>query len=404
MKCAYLLLSALVLTGIAWAQDTRSSRPQSEPASTQPRLVCESDERCRRLARDLMERGVKYLLAAQEKDGGWAADNGPGITCLVLKALIREPGVGPDHAAVRRGLECVLKSQRDDGGIYGAEGLYKNYESAVALSMFAVLKKPEYRDRIATLQKFLKDLQWDEGEDKSPDDPWYGGAGYGNQRRPDLSNTHMMLDALRDSGLPADDPAYRKALIFIQRCQMMGETNDQAFAKGSTQGGFIYSPTNGGESKAGYEQVAGRNELRCFGSATYGGFKSLLYAGLKRDDSRVQAALGWIRRYWTLEYNPNMPERQTKEGLYFYYHVFARALCAWGEDAIEDVHGQRHNWRQELVGQVSSLQQEDGSWVNTADRYMEGIPALTTAYVMLALQEAYPDEAAAGEAKVASSE
>ena len=309
---------------------------------------------------------------------------------LVLKALIQEPAVGPKHAAVKRGVEFVLKSQRDDGGLYSAEGLLKNYETSVALSMLAVLQDPAYDKPIAALQKFLKDNQWDEGEGKSLDDPFYGGAGYGQGKRPDLSNTQMMLEALRDSGLPKDDPTYKKALIFIQRCQMRGETNDQPFAKGSTQGGFIYTPVNGGESKAGNIEIDARTELRCYGSMTYAGFKSMLYAGLTKDDPRVHAALDWICSHWTLEHNPNLPEATSREGLFYYYHVFGRALNAFGESVIRDQTGREHAWRQELTEQLAKSQKPDGSWVNDADRWMEGQPALTTAYSLLALQAAYP--------------
>ncbi len=213
--------------------------------------VTDCDRHMRARAAKLTARGAQYLLSAQEKDGGWASQQTPGITGLVLKALIQEPTVGPRHPAVRRGIEFILSYQREDGGIYHPEGLLKNYESSVALSMFAALKDPAYDRQIKALQKFLKDNQWDEGEDKSPDDPFYGGAGYGRHKRPDLSNTQMMLEALRDSGLPPDDPAYQKALVFISRCQMLSESNDQAFAKGSSQGGFIYTAAAGGVSALG---------------------------------------------------------------------------------------------------------------------------------------------------------
>lgn len=343
-----------------------------------------------RQARELIERGARYLLAAQEEDGGWASQTGPGVTCLALKALAQTPAIGPRHPAIRRGVEFVRKFQRDDGGIYFAEGLHKNYESSVALSMYARLDDDRYADDVKRLQRFLKDNQWDEGEDKSPDHPWYGGAGYGRHSRPDLSNTQMMLEALHDSGLSKDDPAFKKALVFIQRCQMLGETNDQGFAKGSSQGGFIYSPANGGESKAGTIEIDGRTELRCFGSMTYAGFKSMVYAGLSRDDPRVRAALDWIRGHWTLESNPNIPEARSKEGLFYYYYVFGRALAAWGQETIVDHAGRAHAWRSELVETLAGAQQPDGHWVNTADRYMEGIPALTTAYALLSLQAAFP--------------
>jgi squalene-hopene/tetraprenyl-beta-curcumene cyclase len=341
-------------------------------------------------AESLIKRGARYLLAAQEEDGGWASQSGPGISALVLKALIQTPSVGSEHPAVQRGIRFVLRFQRDDGGVYAANGLLKNYETSVVLSMFAALKGDKYKEQTARAQKFLKQLQWDEGEEKSIDDVWYGGAGYGHGKRPDLSNTQMMLEALHDSGLPKDDPVYKKALVFIQRCQMLGETNDQRFANGSHQGGFIYSPANGGESKAGQTEIDGRQELRSYGTMTYAGFKSMLYAGLTKEDRRVKAALDWIGRYWTLDFNPNMPEKQSRQGLYYYYHVFGRAFQAWGEEIVKDDVGREHNWRAELVAKLAELQREDGSWVNEADRWMEGQPALTTAYAMLALQAAYP--------------
>jgi squalene-hopene/tetraprenyl-beta-curcumene cyclase len=390
-RCAVAAVVAGFTLGlvIPLAMGQPAAAPTTRPTSPEAWLT-QQDRQTQAEARRLAERGAKYLLSAQEEDGGWAAQSGPGVSALVLKAIIQEPTVGPKHPAVRRGVELVLRAQRDDGGIYSAEGLLKNYESSVVLSMLAILKDPAYAKQIAALQKFLRDNQWDEGQGKSPDDPWYGGAGYGQGKRPDLSNTQMMLEALHDSGLSQDDPAYKKALVFIQRCQMLGETNDQAFARGATEGGFIYSPANAGESKAGSEDLDGRSELRCYGSMTYAGFKSMLYAGLSRDDRRVQAALDWMRKHWTLTGNPNMPAAQSAEGLFCYYHVFGRALNAFGESVIRDQTGREHVWRQELVEQLAKAQKPDGSWVNDADRWMEGLPALTTAYALLALQAACP--------------
>ena len=71
---------------------------------------------------------------------------------IALKALIQEPSIGPKHPAVQRGLEFVRRFQRDDGGVYSAEGLLKSYETSVALSMFAVLKDPIGDDRETILE------------------------------------------------------------------------------------------------------------------------------------------------------------------------------------------------------------------------------------------------------------
>jgi squalene-hopene/tetraprenyl-beta-curcumene cyclase len=381
--------SRIVAVAVVLALSVAALAQSGQPGPVRPDAG-EPDDLARLQATRLTAGGARYLVATQAEDGAWGAGPGRlGITCLALKALIQEPSVGPQHGAVRRGLAFVKRSARADGGIYSAEGLLKNYESSVALSMLAALQDPAFRKEIESLQGFLKDGQWDESEGKSPDDPWYGGAGYGTHERPDLSNTQMMLEALRDSGLPPTDPTFKKALVFIQRCQMLGEGNDQAFAQGSSQGGFIYTPHGGGESKAGTITVAGREELRCYGSMTYAGLKSMVYAGLEREDPRVRAAVEWIRGNWTLDQNPNMPASQARQGLFYYYHVFGRALDAFGEAVIADRDGRTHNWRQELVAKLAEHQRPDGSWVNEADRWMEGAPALTTAYALLALQAAY---------------
>jgi squalene-hopene/tetraprenyl-beta-curcumene cyclase len=248
------------------------------------------------------------------------------------------------------------------------------------------MKNPKYDKAIKNAQTFLVKIQWDEGEGYEANHPWYGGQGYGKHKRPDLSNTQMMVEALRESGLPPDDPAYQKALRFISRSQMLAETNDQPFAKGMDSGGFIYTPANHGESMAGAESIDGDSRLRSYGSMTYAGFKSMLYAEVKRDDVRVQKALSWIRRHYTLDANPNMPEKQSREGLFYFYLVFAKAMQAWNEPTITDDRGVPHPWRSELVDKLGSLQRPDGSWVNEADRWFEGNAHLVTAYAVLAMQ------------------
>ena len=67
----------------------------------------------------------------------------------------------------------------------------------------------------------------------------------------------------------------------------------------------------------------GGTGLRSYGSLTYTGFKSMLYAGLSKKDPRVQAAYQWIRSHWDLDANPNMPGQASQEGL-SYLGLFTR--------------------------------------------------------------------------------
>src|SRR5438067_7596349 len=119
----------------------------------------------------------------------------------------------------------------------------------------------------------------------------------------------------------------------------------------------------------------------------------MIYAGLAKDDPRVKAAVGWISKHWTLEENPAMRDAnatQAQHGLYYYFYVFAHALDAYDEPVITDAQGGRHDWRVELIDKIASLQKSDGSWMGEK-RWMEDNPVLTSAYTILALEEAQKD-------------
>jgi squalene-hopene/tetraprenyl-beta-curcumene cyclase len=204
----------------------------------------------------------------------------------------------------------------------------------------------------------------------------------------------MTLDALRDAGVPSTDPTFQNALIFVSRLQNFSETNNQPWA--GNDGGFIYGPSDNrkGESFAGeYTDPNGNRRLRSYGSMTYAGLKSFIYAGLTKDDPRVKAAWGWITSNWTLSENPGLglaDPAMAQSGMYYYYHTLARALNEYNEPVIVDPRGNRHDWRVELIERMAMLQRPDGSFVGEK-RWMEDNPVLVTSYVTLALQEVLKD-------------
>lgn len=386
-----LVLAALTLDNLVVAQRTS---PTTRPVAG---IKPASREELKRKVGPAIDRALRFQAAAQREDGGWPGfhpnTSDPAITALVAQTFIQHPEYGAEHPISKRAIEFMLRFQQPDGGIYDPRLPYLNYSTSVAVMALASANSPALQSKVEAAVQCLKDNQWAEpkcdndGKLITPSHPWYGGAGYGNHKRPDLSNTQMMLEALHQSGLPADDPVYQKALKFVERCQMLAMTNDQPFAAESTDGGFIYTAAFGGHSQAGTDESAGAGQrLRSYGSMTYAGFKSMLYARVDREDPRVRAAWEWIRRYYTLESNPNMPGAQSKEGLYYFYHVFAKALQAWGEPLVVDHQEVPHDWRADLAEQLLKTQREDGSWVNEADRWMEDNPHLVTAYAVLALQ------------------
>jgi squalene-hopene/tetraprenyl-beta-curcumene cyclase len=173
-------------------------------------------------------------------------------------------------------------------------------------------------------------------------------------------------------------------LVFVSRCQNLEtEHNITPFSAKNPDGGFYYSPVGEGASPAGKTANGG---LRSYGAMTYAGLKSMIFAGVSPDDPRVQAATQWIQKHYDLETNPGLGDA----GLYYYYHLFAKALDALGKDEIVDAEGKSHNWRAELLDELASRQQEDGSWVNTNSQWFEGDANLVTGYALLTLSYCKP--------------
>lgn len=340
----------------------------------------------------MIARAIAYLRPQQGEDGSWSGNrNEPGITALVATALLRTRRITPDEPAIARAMGFLEKYVGPRGGF--SEDKRSVYTTSVALMAFHEANKSgRYDALIKGCQEFLKASQYDEGEKKGPNDPQYGGLGYGDGKsRPDLSNTAFMMEALRDSGLPADDPALQKALVFVSRCQnLKSEFNDQPWADKVNDGGFIYTSGTAGPPPgvAGREAEKARAEARALDGGirstagmTYSGLKSMLYAGLKPDDIRVKAALGYIARNYTLEENPGSGQN----GLYYYYLMFARAMAALGKPTFVDAEGKEHDWKADLVAALARRQDASGAWVNKDDRFMEGDPNIVTSYALMAL-------------------
>ncbi|TWT46712.1 prenyltransferase/squalene oxidase repeat-containing protein [Botrimarina hoheduenensis] len=330
-------------------------------------------------------RAVAYLRAAQSEDGSYSSFAGPAITALVATGLM-DNGLTPVDPTVARTLTYLEGFVQEDGGVYGPDSMYRNYETCVAVQCLdRAAKSPnaprDYADTLAGAEVFLKGLQWDEAEGHDPTSTSYGGAGYGKHRRPDLSNTAFLVEALHALGRGPEDPAIQRALLFVSRTQNLeSEHNTTPFSVKVGDGGFYYTPAAGGSSQAGETETGG---LRSYGSMTYAGLKSMIYAGVGPDDPRVQAARTWIARHYTLEENPQMGSA----GYYYYLHTFAKALAAVGDETFADAEGVQHRWRAELIAKLAELQTPAGSWINPNERWLEADPNLSTAYALLALAQ-----------------
>ncbi|MCI0362087.1 MAG: terpene cyclase/mutase family protein [Planctomycetaceae bacterium] len=340
------------------------------------------DEATAKKYEQMIDKAVGYLATkGQATDGSYNAAAGPAVTALVTTGILRH-GRSPDDPVVAKSLKYLEGFVQDDGGIYAPESYYKNYETCLAILCFTEANRGgKYDALLKKADRFVKENQWGAAGDKGPQDFEYGGAGYGKNKRPDLSNTNFLIDALKATGNAADSEAIQRALLFVGRCQNLeSEHNTTPFAAKNPDGGFYYTPAAGGVSQAGNDEATGG--LRSYASMTYAGLKSMIYAGVKPGDPRVKAAVGWLKKNYDLDSNPGMGTA----GLYYYYNTFAKALAALGEDKFVDEKGVAHDWRKELIDELASRQRPDGSWVNSDNaKWMEGDASLVTGYALLAL-------------------
>lgn len=347
--------------------------------------------------------GYAYLQKAQNPDGSWSNPGFPALTGLVAYAFLTSPQQVSSREKpefITRALDFIVSNAHEDGAIY-KEGL-PNYNTALCMMALLAANDSRYHPHLLKARRYLASLQMDQGEKGVADQPYDGGVGYGTKDHSDMSNTYIALEALKASEfLESDDQLtayldlkglqkttlnWDAALKFIQRCQNLPGYNDQAWSSGDekNRGGFIYFP---GESKAGEETLEnGKKALRSYGSMTYAGLLSFIFADLKKDDPRVQAAYSWLKRNYTLAENPGVGQ----QGLYYYYHTMAKALTVYGEDYLAAENGTRVDWRKELAVTLVQAQREDGSWINESARWWENDPVLVSAYALISLNLVTP--------------
>ena len=343
--------------------------------------------------RDSLNRSLVWLRAQQNADGSFGKDTlHPALTALPLVAFQREPtGRFAKEDFVAKGYAYLRGFTQPDGGIYSKENGLANYNTSVCLLALVGANEPKDFDTLVKARAYVVGQQA-VGMAKPETD---GGIGYGSigaspkRGHPDLDNTVVALEALRATKhLIADKPGtkdlnWNAAIDFVARCQNL-PSNKQPWASGDAdnKGGFIYYP---GFSNAGEVTLEGGGKaLRSYGSMSYAGLLSFIYADVKSDDPRVTAAVAWLRKHYTLDENPGLE----KSGYFYYLHLMAKGLTAAGITELE-VGGKKSDWRLALAERLMKLQQQDGSWLNDTARWKENNPVLVTTYCALTLEILY---------------
>lgn len=135
--------------------------------------------------RETARRAIRFLLAMQNDDGGWAAfdrtkdrpwmekipfadhnamqdPSCPDITGRVVEALIT-CGVPADHPAVQRAVEYILSRQRPDGSWFGRWGVNYIYGTWQALGGLYHAGLPREHSAMKRALAFLRSVQNEDG-------------------------------------------------------------------------------------------------------------------------------------------------------------------------------------------------------------------------------------------------
>lgn len=357
-----------------------------------------------------VQKAMEWLKSQQHADGSWGQTNFPAMTALGLWAFAQGNHPGRESVCAKAA-EFLVSSVQPDGGIYrpatqgrGSGGL-SVYNTAICMTALHTYQKSKYAEVILAARKFMVAGQFRGGSD----DNNAGGFGYDVAPRPvvppllapeasvdagakpvrapraDLSNTSWALQAMRvtqdlEDLRPAKegrvDVDWDAALQFVEKLQNRDKNDKDQF------GGFGYE-TSGERGTAELEK-SGKVRIIGYGSMTYAGMETMIYAQLSLKDQRVKSSLEWASRYWSVAENPG----RGKEGLFYYYNVLSKALALTKSGQLKTPEGVEIPWRAQLVAKLAELQNADGSWVNTQNAFWEGDPMLVTAYSILAIQNA----------------
>lgn len=352
-----------------------------------------------------IENGIEFLESKQDPEtGSWSDAELPAISGLAIASIAGDPSLTaetglPDSA--KKGYEYLLNSIQPDGGIY-VKGL-STYNTAIAMMALLLSGEESHLPIIAKARQYLVSKQQDFGVKGELDHPFDGGIGYGDgSEAANMSTTKFTLGALyhskqvlADTEFAVDkesDLDWDAAIAFLSRCQNSEDTVKKSDGKlalrEEDKGGFVYFPGSTKSDTFELETADGGKAiaLRSYGSISYAGMLSFIYADMDLEDPRIQSVLKWLQSNFTLEENPGMGA----EGHYYYYHTMAKALSTAGIQDLKKPDGNKIDWKKELALELMGRQQQDGSWINEgSNRWMEGDPILVTSYTLQALQQIY---------------
>jgi squalene-hopene/tetraprenyl-beta-curcumene cyclase len=324
--------------------------------------------------------------------------DGTALTPLVLHAFEGLPANLRPTAACDRAAAYLASMARPDGTIVPpAHGFdYPLYTAALTVTTLSRREHGVHGGARDAWLAYLRERQLTEALGWTQHDPEYGGWGYCRTvpRRPipgqftapltesNLSATRHALEALRAAGVPAGDPAFARALVFLERCQNLptdGAAADPLFDDGGFH--FIYDdPVRNKAGTAGKDK-SGTARFASYGSTTADGLRALLACGKSREDRRAAAARRWLETHFDAARHPGryVERHESNRQAVFYYY------CAALAGAFRAAGSEVGDWSEALTAELVRRQEDDGTWSNPAHAMREDDPVTATALAICAL-------------------
>lgn len=177
--------------------------------------------------KEMIEGSMRFLVVAQDPDGGWSDKEFPantGVTalsCLAFMGNGSTPRIGPYGTQLARGAEFLLKNAQPNGVIAGKGSnkfgpMYEHMYSTLAmLLMFGDLPwEPQSRRTIERAIEVLRKSQ-------KLDGGWR--YAYSSEGQSDASLTATALWVLRTakkSGFTVDPVSVKRGVRYIEQCAM----------------------------------------------------------------------------------------------------------------------------------------------------------------------------------------
>jgi hypothetical protein len=264
---------------------------------------------------NVYERGLNYLVEAQNAEGAWDDRMGsePGVVGLAVIAFLahgEEPNHGPYAACIQKGLDFLLAEQSDANGYIG-NSMYNHGFATLALAeAYGAVDDP----RLAPALQAAVDLILS-AQKRNPSGAWRYSP---DSRDADTTVSGCQLVALlgaRNAGLPVPNQAIEKGLAYMARCR-------------------------GGNGGYGYTSVGGdKPTLTAIGV-------TCLALAKDKEGKGFAASMDYLGR--------NLNYRDRNYPYYFEYYM-SQALFhgdpkVWAE------------WNEKNLRYLSTLQRPDGSW------------------------------------------